>query len=276
MQKNKLNQITSIMFQHFKNTFRLLLVMSLMILSSCGSKKDLVYFQDEPIINESLSEFDNTHEITYQPNDIITIDVSAEVSESVAAFNLPVVTFDTSTNGLSQPTSLRQTYLLDSQGNIEFPTLGTLKMGGLTRSEATKMLQDKIKEYVNEFIINIRLVNFTITVLGEVTRPGSYTVNGERISLTQALGLAGDLTIYGKRDNIFLVREINGKKKYAKFDLTSINVVNSPVYYLAQNDVIYVEPNNARIKSSTFNPNTAVLISAISTFATIVAIFVVR
>nr|WP_321223487.1 polysaccharide biosynthesis/export family protein [uncultured Psychroserpens sp.] len=248
----------------------------MILLSSCGTRKDLVYFQDEPITDQSLSELDNTYEIVYKPNDILTIDVSAEVSESVAAFNLPAVAYNTNAGAANQPTVLRQTYLLDPQGNIEFPVLGTVKMGGLTRAEATAMLKEKIGVYVKEFIVNIRLINFTITVLGEVNRPGAYTVQGERISLTQALGLAGDLTIYGKRNNVFLVREVDGKKKYAKYDLTSINVVNSPVYYLSQNDLIYVEPNNARVKSSSFNPNTGVLISAISTLATIAAIFIFR
>ena len=259
---------------HPQSVLKLLVVFVFIIASSCGSRKDYVYFQDEPITNESLSQLDNNHEIKYKPNDILTIDVSAEVFESVAAFNLPAVAYNTNADATAQSTVLRQTYLLDPDGNIEFPVLGTLKMGGLTRVEATNMLKERLSEYVKEFIVNIRLINFTITVLGEVNRPGAFTVQGERISLSQALGLAGDLTIYGKRDNVFLIREVDGKKKYAKFDLRSINVVNSPVYYLSQNDVVYVEPNNAKIKSSSFNPNTALIISAISTLATIAAILV--
>lgn len=264
------------MYQPFNNMSRLIVVVSFLILSSCGSKKGIVYFQDEPITGASLSQMANDYTIKYQPNDILTIDVSAEIAESVAAFNLPAVAYNTANTANAQTTVLRQTYLLDAEGNIEFPVLGTLKLGGLTRLEATNLLKERISEYVKEFIVNIRLINFTVSVLGEVNNPGTYTVQGERISLTQALGLAGDLTIYGKRDNIFLIREIDGKKKYAKYDLTSINVVNSPVYYLAQNDVIYVEPNKARINTSTFNPNNGILISAISTLATISAIFIFR
>jgi polysaccharide export outer membrane protein len=263
--------------QHLKFISKsLLIVLCIVLFASCGSRKNLVYFQDEPISDQNLSELNNNYEIRYKSNDILTIDVSALNPETVSAFNLPAVGFDTSNNIGNQPAILRQTYLLDSQGNIEFPVLGTLKMSGLSRAEATIMLKEKIGEYVNEFIVNIRLINFTITINGEVNRPGNYTVQGERISLIQALGLAGDLTIYGKRDNIFLIREIDGKKKYAKYDLTSINVVNSPVYYLSQNDIIYVEPNNARIKTSTFNPNTGLVISAVSTLATISAIFLFR
>ena len=261
---------------NLKHIIKILSIFLLVMASSCGSRKDMIYFQDEPLTDESITELGNNFEIRYKPNDILTIDVSAEVSESVSAFNLPVVAYDTSKGVTSQANVLRQTYLIDPDGNIEFPILGTIKMGGLTRVEATKMLKVRIGEYVNAFIVNIRLLNFSITVLGEVNRPGTFTVQDERISLSEALGLAGDLTIYGKRDNIFLIREVDGKKKYAKFDLTSINVVNSPVYYLSQNDVIYVEPNNAKIKTSSYNPNTGVLISAISTLATIVAIFAFR
>jgi polysaccharide export outer membrane protein len=257
--------------QYLKDLSKSLIIFYCMILlSSCGSRKDLVYFQDEPVTNQNLSQLDNNSEIQYKPNDILTIDVSAENIASIAAFNLPAVAYNTAGGALNQPTMLRQTYLIDVQGNIEFPVIGTIKMGGLSRQEATSMLKEKIGIYVKEFIVNIRLINFTITVLG------AYTVQGERISLTQALGLAGDLTIYGKRNNVFLVREIDGKKKYAKYDLTSINVVNSPVYYLSQNDLIYVEPNSARIKTSTYNPNTGLLISAVSTLATIAAIFLFR
>ena len=263
--------------QHLKQISKSIIILSsIIILTSCGSRKDLVYFQDEPITDQSLSELDNNFEIRYKPNDILTIDVTSQNIESVLPFNLPAISYNTIAGATEQGTVIRQTYLLDPQGNIEFPTLGTIKMGGLTRTEATTMLKEKIGVYVNEFIVNIRLVNFTITVNGEVNRPGNYIVQGERISLIQALGLAGDLTIYGKRDNIFLIREVDGKKKYAKYDLTSINVVNSPVYYLSQNDIIYVEPNNARVKSSSYNPNTGLLISAISTLATVAAIFIFR
>ena len=123
---------------------------------------------------------------------------------------------------------------------------------------------------------DVRLANFTVTILGEVRNPGTFTIQDERITILEALGLADDLTIFGKRKNVLLVREVDGKKKYAKIDLTTVNVVNSPVYYLQQNDVIYVEPNNAKIRSSTYNQNNSVLISAIGTLTTIVAVFLVK
>ena len=121
--------------------------------------------------------------------------------------------------------------------------------------------------------MNIRLANFTITIIGEVSQPGTFTIQDERITLLEALGMANDLTIFGERKNVLIIREIDGKKKFAQVDLTSIKTVNSPVYYLQQNDVIYVEPNKAKIRSSSYNQNNNVLISAIGTLATIVAIF---
>nr|WP_321234801.1 polysaccharide biosynthesis/export family protein [uncultured Psychroserpens sp.] len=258
--------------------FTALILLFTFTLTSCGSRKDIIYFQDEPISDQNL--LSTRYEISYKTDDILTIDVSALDADAVRPFVLPTVSYGNNNptsgiNGLSaQGNVLRQTYLVDKDGNIEFPVLGTIKIGGLTRAEATTLLKEKISEYVTNPIVNIRLINFTVTVLGEVNRPGAYTIQDERISISEALGLAGDLTIYGKRNNIFLVREVDGQKKYAKYDLTSINVVNSPVYYLSQNDVIYVEPNNARVRQSSYNQNNGVIISAIATLATIAAILI--
>ncbi|MFK7782897.1 polysaccharide biosynthesis/export family protein [Psychroserpens sp.] len=264
---------------NLKHSIKLLTIFSFVIMSSCATRKELVYFQDEPLGPES--KLDNMFELTYKTNDILTIDISSIEPAAVMPFNLASVSYANNNNNAGNDLNangnlLRQTYLVDPKGNIEFPVLGTLKIGGLTRAQATDMLKEQLREYVKDAIVNIRLINFTVTVLGEVNRPGTFTVQDERISLAEALGLAGDLTIYGKRENVFLIREVGGQKKYAKLDLTSVNVLNSPVYYLSQNDVIYVEPNNSKIKTSNYNPNTGVLISAISTLATIVAIFAFR
>ncbi|WP_431137532.1 polysaccharide biosynthesis/export family protein [Psychroserpens mesophilus] len=266
------------MIKHYnlKHVTRLLSIIILSIASSCASRKDIVYFQDEPLNEES--QLDNMFELTYKTNDILTIDVSSIEPAAVMPFNLSPVSYANSTNNGNDLNAngnlLRQTYLVDPMGNIEFPVLGSIKVGGLTRAQATEMLKEKLKDYVTDAIVNIRLINFTVTVLGEVNRPGTYTIQDERISLAEALGLAGDLSIYGKRDNVFLIREVDGKKKYAKLDLRSINVVNSPVYYLSQNDVIYVEPNNAKVRQSAYNQNTGVIISAVATLATITAIII--
>jgi len=255
--------------QSIKTSAILLILVTLF--SSCGSPKDLVYFQDEPLSKTKIE--DTNYELKYKTDDLLTIDISALDPDAVRPFNLPAVSYSASVIS-AQGILKMQTYLIDSNGNIEFPVLGTLKIGGLTRTQATEMLKTKLTEYIKSPIVNIRLANFTIVVLGAVNKPGTFTIQDERITLPEALGLAGDLTIYGKRDNIFLIREIDGEKRFAKLDLTSINIVNSPLYYLSQNDVIYVEPNNARVKQSTFNPNNGVVISAIGTLATIVAILI--
>ncbi|MEZ4855966.1 MAG: polysaccharide biosynthesis/export family protein [Gelidibacter sp.] len=246
-------------------------MLALIILSSCATRKDVVYFQDEPISKTEIQNF-NT-ELVYNTDDLLTIDVSSLDPEASKPFNLSAVSYSESV--ISAQGNLKmQTYLINAKGEIEFPVLGTLKIGGMTRSEATNYLKERLSEYIKNPIVNIRLANFTITVIGDVNKPGTYTIQDERITLPEALGLAGDLSNTALRKNILLIREVNGEKRFAKLDLTSVGIVNSPMYYLAQNDVIYVEPNNAKIKSSTYNPNTAVIISAISTLATIAAILI--
>jgi polysaccharide export outer membrane protein len=240
--------------------------------TSCASRKNIVYFQDEPL--EADLSMSTPEQLIYKTDDLLTINVSAFVQETVAPFNLTVASSFNNNNPNNIQGNLQlQTYLVDYNGNIEFPVLGTIKVAGLTRTELTEYLTKRISEYANDPIVNVRLTNFTVTILGEVSRPGTFTIQDERVTLIEALGLASDLTIYGKRQNVRLIREIDGKKKFTEIDLTSINSVNSPVYYLQQNDVIYVEPNKARVRSSAYNQNNGVIISAVGTLATIVAIF---
>lgn len=256
----------------FSQSILYLSISIVLTLSSCASRQDLVYFQDEPLTK--LNTMPSVFELKYKTDDLITIDVTGLDFEAVLPFNLPIVA-NNNNNILNGQGNLRmQAYLIDAQGNIEFPILGTIKIAGLTRSEATNMLKEKISEYVKDPIVNIRLANFTVTIIGEVNRPGTFTLQDERITLPEALGLAGDLTIFGKRDNVLLIREIDGVKSFAKIDLTSIDVINSPAYYLTQNDIIVVEPNSARIKSSSFNPNTGIWVGVLGTLATLTAIII--
>ena len=257
------------------NTYRftkISIILVLIVLSSCASTQQVVRFQDEPLTN-AIENLNSNFELRFKTDDLLTIDVSAVDPLVARPFNLPVVSYNASVIN-AQGILKMQTYLIDTYGNIEFPVLGTIKIGGLTRSEANNLLKEKLTEYIKNPIVNIRLANFTITVLGEVNSPGTYTVQDEKISLIEALGLAGDLTIQGRRDNILLVREIDGEKRYAFFDLTSINVVNSQNYYLTQNDFIYVEPNTAKIKSSSYNQNNGIILGAVGILVTIAAILV--
>jgi len=252
-----------------RNTvIKLSLLSMIMLLGSCASKKNIIYFQDEPISTIAKKQ---DFVLRFKTNDLLTIKVSALDPAVARPFNLEAVS--TNTSVIDAQGSLKmQTYLIDTDGNIEFPVLGLIKIAGLTRSGANALLKQKLTEYIVNPIVNIRLANFTITVLGEVNSPGTFTIQDERISLTEAIGLAGDLTIFGRRNNIMLIREVNGEKRFAKYDLSSINVVNDQYYYLAQNDVIYVEPNKSKIRSSNYNQNNGVIISAVGTLATIIAI----
>jgi polysaccharide export outer membrane protein len=167
-----------------------------------------------------------------------------------------------------------QLYLVDAAGMIDFPVLGKLKISGLTRSEVTKMFQDKIGVFIKNPIINFRITNFKVSVQGEVNSPGSYTLNSERVTLIEALTMARDLTIYGRRNNILVIREVDGVKTYNRVDITKSDFINSPFYYLAQNDVIYVEPNKNRINAAAVGANTGVIISITSILITLITLII--
>jgi polysaccharide biosynthesis/export protein len=235
----------------------------LFLFFSCASKKDIVYYQN--IDGTNIPQNTASYEVKIQPDDLLMIIVSAEDPEIAIPFNLAVVSLPNA-NNLQAATNQQtiQSYLVDRNGNIEFPVLGKLQVGGLTRTEVLQTLKDKIGVYIKNPIINLRIANFKISLQGEVTLPGTYSIASERITLIEALSMAKDLTIYGKRDNILIIREINGVKSYNRVDLTKADFINSPFYYLAQNDVIYVEPNNTKINAAAVGPNTSVIISAIS------------
>ncbi|KAF2509245.1 polysaccharide export protein [Flavobacterium zhairuonense] len=230
---------------------------------SCGSKKDVVYYQN--IDGMTAQQNPISYEIKLQPDDLLMILVSADDPEVAIPFNLR--TYSTTNNSRLDITRGQETvqlYLVDQNGYIEFPVLGKLKVSGLTRTEVLKLLQDKISAYIKNPIINLRIMNFKISLQGEVNLPGTYPIASERVTLIEALSMAKDLTIYGRRNNILVIREINGVKSYNRVDITKSDFINSPFYYLAQNDVVYVEPNSTRVNSSAVGPNTSVIISAIS------------
>jgi polysaccharide export outer membrane protein len=152
--------------------------------------------------------------------------------------------------------------------------LGKLKVGGLARSELAQILDEKIAKYIKNPIITIRLMNFKVSVQGEVTTPGTFSINSDRLTLIEAVSMAKDLTIYGKRDNVLIIREVNGIKSYNRVDITKADFINSPFYYLAQNDVVYVEPNKVRINGAAVGANTGVIISITSLFITLITLIV--
>ena len=159
-------------------------------------------------------------------------------------------------------------------GFIDFPVIGRIKVGGLLRSEVTELLQNKITKYIKQPVVTIRLENFKIAVQGEVNSPGIYSVGSERITLIEALSKASDLTIYGKRDNILIIRENNGVKTYNRVDITKADFINSPYYYLAQNDVVYVEPNKTKINNSKIGADTGLIFSITSILVSVITLII--
>lgn len=233
-----------------KNFFSIFfLVITSIIFTSCGGKKDIPYYQN---IDKLASQNDSSNfESKIQPDDLLMIIVSASDPEAAAPFNLETISVPTAIGQTLPSQRQQQLYLVDAKGMVQFPVLGEIKMSGQTKSDIVNLLKSKLKYAIKDPIINMRIVNFKVTVQGEVTRPGIYNIASERVTLPEALSLAGDLTIFGKRNNIVLVREIDNKKSFNRIDITKADFINSPYYYLSQNDLIYVEPNKTRSKVST-------------------------
>tara|TARA_R110002051_G_scaffold303610_1_gene372555 strand:+ start:2475 stop:3242 length:768 start_codon:yes stop_codon:yes gene_type:complete len=252
-----------------KNIFNLALLCTLLLLmKSCASKKDVVYFQNandfETIVN------DNSTDNRYKIDDVLSIHISTLDPEASLPFNLY--------RGLINNSSIPEQvdYIIDREGNIDFPVLGKIRLAGLTSQEVKDKLKIALSDYLKNPIINIRLKNFTITVLGEVNRPGTYPVNGEQISILEAIGLANDLTIKGMRENILVIRDFNGTKVYTRIDLTNKESLNSPVYYLSQNDVVYIEPNNSAITASSLDNRATIAVSIASILITSTVLMLTR
>ncbi|WP_426095396.1 polysaccharide biosynthesis/export family protein [Flavobacterium sp. DSR2-3-3] len=244
----------------------------LVLFFSCASKKDIIYYQDIDTLQSQ--EKSTSYEIKIQPDDLLMIIVSAEDPEIAIPFNLTTLSIPTADRPDAIGQQSTQLYLVDANGFIDFPIVGKLKISGFTRSEVLKILQDKIAMFIKNPIINFRIMNFKYSVQGEVTAPGSYSVASERITLIEALSKAGDLTIYGKRNSILIIREIDGVKSYNRVDITKTEFINSPFYYLAQNDVVYIEPNKSRINAAAVGPNTGVIISVSSLLITLITLII--
>jgi polysaccharide export outer membrane protein len=248
-----------------------LVVLGYLVFTSCVSKKDIIFFQNDKIDQSKVS---NSYKTIIKPDDLLNITITALDIEAVKPFNLAAVTYSTSSNsaiGVAQ----QQSYLVDTNGEVEFPVLGKIKIGGLTRDETIAFLKQKLSpDYIKDPNINIRIANYKVSIMGDVQRPGSYNIPNERITILDALALAGDVNISGKRNNILIIREEDNKKVEYTVDLLSKDVFTSPVYYLQQNDVVYVEPNYARIQSASANSNTSLFISITSAIVAVVTLLI--
>lgn len=240
----------------------------LAMLSSCGSRRNMVYLQQDSSQINTLYE---QYVPKIQINDILTIVVTAADPKVTVPFN--AVSSMVSSN-LTQQTdmALRPTYTVDDNGDLTLPMLGKVHVAGLTRIQAIEKLRQELGQYIKDPGVNINFNNFRISVLGEVARPGSFIMPTERVTVLEALGMAGDMTIRGVRESVLLIREVDGQKTMHRLDLTQQNTLNSPYYYLAQNDVIYVEPNKAQINNSKLGANTNIIISIASLLITVISV----
>ncbi len=268
-----------------KRIFRTaLFVIAVIILSSCNAYQRVAYLQEAG----DFVEFSDTEQAPVpdpmiKTGDVLMITVNTNTPEAAAPFNLPLVPAGEqhrsyaagSSGSLSYGLSM-QNYLVDSEGYLSFPVIGKLKVAGLTKLELTEKIKHKIyPEFITEEpIILVRYVNFKISVLGEVLHPGSFVIDSEKVSILEALALAGDMTIYGHRENVLLVRENMGQRESVRLNIKDKNLINSPYFYLQQGDVIYVEPNKPRSRASSISAAETLLISVVGTMISIASLVV--
>lgn len=261
-----------------KNIFILLINLVFIFLNSCTSQKKLDYLQN--IENIALETSIKNAKSTIQPNDQLVILVTAKDMDVVRPFNQnfssgQILQYSTASNNMptqNQTSISGPTYMVDTQGNIEFPVIGKVN----TENKTTEELRDILKKEISKFVLNpqvsVRNTNYKITVLGEVNRPGTYNIPEAQTTLLEVMGLAGDLTIYGNRNDVLVIRNVDGVITKQRLDLTKADFINSPYFYLKQNDVIIVSPNETKQKTSRLDPNTGIYISVASIVVTILAL----
>lgn len=248
------------------------------LLASCQSYKKVPYLQDAEKM-ESTTQQKKMYDAKIMPKDLLTIVVSCTSPELAVPFNLTVASPTSIASSSSSYTTTQpvlQPYLVDNDGNINFPVLGELKVGGLTKKEAEQMIIDKLKPYMKETpIVTVRMVNYKISVIGEVLRPGTFTISNEKVNLLEALAMAGDMTVWGLRDNVKLIREdATGKQQIITLDLNKSETILSPYYWLQQNDIVYVTPNKAKARNSDIGNSTSLWFSATSILVSLAGLLV--
>jgi polysaccharide export outer membrane protein len=270
-----------------KNPFLLVLCFLCILSVSCVNTKKIVYFNN--VQDTTLKNTDVNIESVIQKNDLLNISVSSLNPEASLVFNLPnqaasvsSLSVATNPNGMSGSSggNLQQPmgYLVSAEGTIKFPVLGTIQAAGLTKKQLEQSITNSLteKKLLTDPIVNVRFLNFRVTVLGEVARPTTINVGNEKISILEALGLAGDLTIYGKRDNVLLIREDGPNKIIHRIDLNSEKILNSPYYYLKTNDVVYVEPNKTKVASTSRTQQLLPIILSGLSFIAIIVTYAIR
>lgn len=224
----------------------------MLLVTSCGTVKDIAYFQNK-VVNEPEA-IDKHAGIVIQPKDMLSIVVSSRNPELVAMFNLPVVSYQAGSEVVSSGYNQRlMGYVVDNAGIIDFPVLGLIQVSGLTRWELSELIKNKLLKdgLLTDAVVTVEFMNFKVSVIGEVNAPGTYTVEGDKVTILQAISLARDLTIFGLRENVLVIRERDGERTIYEVNLCDVSLFKSPAYYLQQNDVVYVQPSEVKARQST-------------------------
>jgi len=263
-------------------------LLTLITSSGCKLRQKMVYLQESEVVDSSAlvkRNFDPAaYAPTLRPDDLLQIQVGGQDAEALAPFQFYVnpIGAGTSQNAAQAGLQAAQssaaiTYLIDPNGNINFPVLGFVQVSGLTRLEAIEKLQELLSVYVQDPVVNIQIRNFKVTVLGQVQRPGTYSLPSDRVTVLEAIGMAGDLQLSALRKNVLVIRESNGKREEFRLDLTQKDIYTSPAYYLRQNDVIYVEPNKgARFQGQNVGVFTQVITPVLSLMLSIYTLIVLN
>lgn len=253
----------------------LLALLVLLAASSCNSYKQVPYLQSSEQYNPAQVETP-LYDARILPKDLLTIVVSTTDPESAIPFNLVIPSnIGSQTKNITTQPALQQ-YLVENDGTIQFPVLGTLHIGGMTKVEAEQLIIERLKPYLRESpIVTVRMTNYKISVMGDVNRPGTFTISNEKVNLFEALAMAGDLTIHGERHNMKLIREdALGQRTIVPIDLTRADVISSPYFYLQQNDVLYVTPNKTKARNSDIGNSTSFWFSGTSILLSVASLLV--
>lgn len=247
-----------------------------LLMGSCKSAKQVAYFQN--LDSVSLAASKGLYDAHIMPKDLLTITVVTSDPTTSKPFNLAIQNTLGTDGRLGSTTGSLLQYLVDNDGNIQFPIVGSLHVAGLTKNECQDLIKSKVKPYLAESenpVVTVSMSSYRVTVAGEVTRPSVVPVSTEKMSVLEALAQAGDLTIYGRRDNVLLIREdANGQKEAHRLNLNDANIINSPYYYVQQNDYIYVEPNKTKAKNSDIGQSTTLWFSFVSILTSVAALVV--
>ena len=264
---------------NLKRIFSFAFLAIMVALTSCGTVKDIAYFQNK-VVNQPEA-IDKHAGIVIQPKDMLSIVVSSRNPELVAMFNLPVISYQAGSEIVSGAGQQRlMGYVVDNEGNIDFPVLGPIKVAGLTRWELSELIKNKLINdgLLTDAVVTVEFMNFKVSVIGEVNSPGTYTLTNDKVTILQAISLARDLTIFGQRENVCVIREREGERVIYEINLCDVSMFNSPAYYLQQNDVVYVQPSQVKARQSTTDDKalrmTSIFVSGGSLLVSVAALIV--